>query len=261
MYEAYARNFPEATGVIGWMLCSPWPSLIWQLYDYYLNPNGAFFGTKKACEPLHIQYSYDDISVILINKTLQKKQNLTATIKILNIDLKEQFFQSVNNIIIDKYSKKELLSIPKINELSKVYYLILTLEEESNIIGRNFYWLPLKNDVFKQKDEWFYTPLKEHADMSALRNLPKAEIKKSIYIEESEDLYEISIVLENTSDTIAFFLRVFLIGEKTEKIITPVYLNDNCISLLPSERRKIDGFIPKKSVTENVLVEVQGWNC
>ena len=97
--------------------------------------------------------------------------------------------------------------------------------------------------------------------MSILRNLPKAEIKKSFNINENKNQYEISIDLENVSDGIAFFIRIFLIGEKTEKIITPVYLNDNCISLLPSERRKINGFIPKKSVTENVLVKVQGWNC
>ncbi len=261
MYEAHTRNFPKATGVIGWMLCSAWPSLIWQLYDYYLNPNGAFFGTKKACEPLHIQYSYDDASVIIINKTLQKKQNLTATIKVLNMDLEEKYLHSITNILIDRYSKKELLTIPKINGLSKVYFLILTLEEESTIISRNFYWLSLKNDIFKKKDEWFYTPLKEHADMSALRHLTKAEIKKSFNINENEDQYEISIDLENTSNTIAFFLRIFLIGEKTEKIITPVYLNDNYISLLPSERRKITGYIPKKSVTENLIIKVKGWNC
>ncbi|MFX0126207.1 MAG: sugar-binding domain-containing protein, partial [Candidatus Hodarchaeota archaeon] len=41
MYEAHARNYPRATGVIGWMLNSAWPSLIWQLYDYYNNTNGA----------------------------------------------------------------------------------------------------------------------------------------------------------------------------------------------------------------------------
>lgn len=261
MYEAHSRNFPKATGVIGWMLCSAWPSLIWQLYDYYLNPNGAFFGTKKACEPLHIQYSYDDASVIIINKTLQKKQNLTATIKVLNMDLEEKFLHSITNILIDRYSKKELLTIPKINDLSKVYFLILTLEEESTIISRNFYWLSLKNDIFKDKDMWFYTPLKEHADMSALRNLPKAEIKTSFDMNKSKYQYEISIALENTSNTIAFFLRVFLIGEKTEKIITPMYLNDNYISLLPSERRKITGYIPKKRVTENLIVKVKGWNC
>ncbi|MFX0136708.1 MAG: hypothetical protein ACFFDN_23935, partial [Candidatus Hodarchaeota archaeon] len=88
-----------------------------------------------------------------------------------------------------------------------------------------------------------------------------AEIKKFVNINENKNRYEISIDLENISDSIAFFLRISLIGEKTEKIITPVFLNDNCISLLPSERRKINGFVPKKNVTENVLVKIQGWNC
>ncbi|KKL75111.1 hypothetical protein LCGC14_2058160 [marine sediment metagenome] len=94
-----------------------------------------------------------NISVIIINKTLQKKKNLTATIKVLNMDLEEKFFQSINKIEIDKYFKKEFFPIPKINGLSEIYFLILTLEVESTIISRNFYWLSLKIDVFKEKDK------------------------------------------------------------------------------------------------------------
>ncbi|PYT49250.1 MAG: glycosyl hydrolase family 2, partial [Acidobacteria bacterium] len=63
MFEAYARNKYTSTGVIQWMLNNAWPSLIWHLYDYYLVPAGGYFGTKKACEPVHVQYSYDDNSV------------------------------------------------------------------------------------------------------------------------------------------------------------------------------------------------------
>ncbi|KKL75110.1 hypothetical protein LCGC14_2058150, partial [marine sediment metagenome] len=68
--------------------------------------------------------------------------------------------------------------------------------------------------------------------MSDLRNLPKAEIKKTFYINKNENQYEFSIEieLENISDVIDFFIKIFLIGEKTKKIITPVYLNDNYIS-------------------------------
>ena len=43
-----------ATGVIQWMLNNAWPSMIWHLYDYYLRPGGGYYGTKKACEPLHV---------------------------------------------------------------------------------------------------------------------------------------------------------------------------------------------------------------
>ena len=54
MFEAYSRNKYESTGIIQWMLNNAWPSLIWHLYDYYLQPAGGYFGAKKACEPLHV---------------------------------------------------------------------------------------------------------------------------------------------------------------------------------------------------------------
>lgn len=60
MYEAHLINWPLATGIIGWMLNSAWPSLIWQLYDYYNLPNGAFYGSKKGSKLLHLVYNYQN---------------------------------------------------------------------------------------------------------------------------------------------------------------------------------------------------------
>ena len=71
MFEAYSRNKYTSTGVIQWMLNNAWPSMIWHLYDYYLDTGGGYFGAKKACEPLHVQYSYDDHSVHVVNSTYQ----------------------------------------------------------------------------------------------------------------------------------------------------------------------------------------------
>ncbi|MFN2533041.1 MAG: glycoside hydrolase family 2 protein, partial [Pyrinomonadaceae bacterium] len=57
MFEAYGGSRYQSTGVIQWMLNNAWPSMIWHLYDYYLATGGGYFGTKKACEPVHAQYS------------------------------------------------------------------------------------------------------------------------------------------------------------------------------------------------------------
>ncbi|HIH98370.1 MAG TPA: hypothetical protein HA346_05125, partial [Thermoplasmata archaeon] len=76
MFEAYARNKYGSSGIIYWMFNSAWPSLYWQLYDYYLMPNGAFYGTKEACNPLHVQYSYDDDSVWVVNSYYHGFKNL-----------------------------------------------------------------------------------------------------------------------------------------------------------------------------------------
>src|ERR1700733_15241150 len=81
MFEAFGRNKYTSTGVIQWMLNNAWPSMIWHLYDYYLDADGGYFGTRKACEPLHIQYSYDDHSVVVVNSTYLPVSHLTLTAK------------------------------------------------------------------------------------------------------------------------------------------------------------------------------------
>src|SRR5512135_1844835 len=90
MFEAYARNKYASTGIIQWMLNNAWPSLIWHLYDYYLMPAGGYFGTKKACEPVHAMYSYDDRSVWVVNSTYAPVSGLKLSVRVLNLDLTEK---------------------------------------------------------------------------------------------------------------------------------------------------------------------------
>ena len=88
-FEAYGsrthRSEP-ATGVVYWMLNSAWPSLNWQLWDHYLDPSGAYFGTKKANEPLHIQYDYGDRVVQVVNRTLATTGPLVVTVQVRSVD-------------------------------------------------------------------------------------------------------------------------------------------------------------------------------
>ena len=44
----------------------------------YLDAGAGYFATKKACEPLHIQYSYDDASIAVVNSTYAKAAGLHA---------------------------------------------------------------------------------------------------------------------------------------------------------------------------------------
>src|SRR6202012_1967208 len=85
MFESYSKNKYTSTGVIQWMLNNAWPSMIWHLYDYYLDSGGGYFGTKKACERLHIQYSYDDRSIVVVNSTYSPAENLQAQIHVCGL--------------------------------------------------------------------------------------------------------------------------------------------------------------------------------
>src|SRR4029079_5286399 len=91
MFEGYARNKYQSTGVIQWMLNNAWPSIIWHLYDYYMRPGGGYFGTKKACEPVHVQYSYDEHSVGIANDTQQAVPGVTVSASVLDFSLRTRF--------------------------------------------------------------------------------------------------------------------------------------------------------------------------
>ena len=73
------------------MLNNAWPSIIWHLYDYYLRPGGGYFGTKKANELIHVQYSYDDRSVVVVNSYYRAFPKYQVTAKVYNMDLTEKF--------------------------------------------------------------------------------------------------------------------------------------------------------------------------
>ena len=56
MYEAWNdKMWNDAAGLLIWMSHPAYPSFVWQTYDYYYDPTGAYWGAKKACEHLHLQ--------------------------------------------------------------------------------------------------------------------------------------------------------------------------------------------------------------
>lgn len=86
LYEGWLHHmWDDASGVMTWMSQSAYPSLVWQTYDYYYNLNGAYWGVKKACEPLHIQWSYADNSVKVVNTTSGDFNHLIAEANVYDL--------------------------------------------------------------------------------------------------------------------------------------------------------------------------------
>ena len=90
MYEAWNdKMWHDAAGILIWMSQSAYPSFVWQTYDYYYDATGAYWGAKKACEPLHIQWNSSSNSIKVINTTSNDLKGATATAKIYNMEGKE----------------------------------------------------------------------------------------------------------------------------------------------------------------------------
>src|SRR5207248_581193 len=141
MFEAYGRNKYTATGVIQWMLNNAWPSLIWHLYDYYLVPAGGYFGTRKACEPVHVQYSYDDNAVYVVNSTYESLKGMNVAAGIYNLDAKEKASRNATLDFAEDSSTKAF-ELPAADGLSTTYFLKLQLHDTAGkLISDNYFSL------------------------------------------------------------------------------------------------------------------------
>lgn len=263
MFEAYGRNKYAATGVIQWMLNNAWPSLIWHLYDYYLVPGGGYFGTKKACEPLHVQYSYDDNSVYVINGTYETLKGVKVSAKIYNIDAKEKASRNATLDLAEDSSTKAF-NLPTPEDLSVTYFLKLQLHDATGkLVSDNFYWLSTKPDVldWAGRSDTVYTPQKDFSDLTGLNALPKARvtITKTTGVSGTEHWMAVSFV--NHGDGVAFMIHPRLTRGKGGEDVVPVFWSENYFSLLPGEKKSVTVRFDSSSLA-GIAPElvVDGWN-
>jgi len=263
MFEAYGRNKYTATGVIQWMLNNAWPSLIWHLYDYYLVPAGGYFGTKKAMEPLHVQYSYDDNSVAVVNSTYEAVPSVKVGAKMYSLDAKEKGArEGTMNVVPDSSTKA--FDLPKIEDLGETYFLRLQLHDSGGkLLSDNFYWLSTKPDVldWKHKQDTVYTPQAEFGNLTGLNTLPPVKLEVTSAKQEQDGKAGVRAAIRNPSGNIAFMVHLHVTRGKGGQDLTPIFWSDNYFSLLPGEQKEVTAVYDPAEVngTDPVLA-IDGYN-
>lgn len=260
MFEAYGRNKYTSTGVIQWMLNNAWPSMIWHLFDYYLRPGGGYFGAKKACEPLHIQYSYDNQSIVVVNSTLKTYPDVTASAAVYDLNLKQRFSKEVK-LDIPADSSNVAFALPVLSKLSKTYFVRLALKnKEGEIVSRNFYWLSTKPDVSNwSASTWYYTPLAGYAHLAGLEKLPKVTLRASLQKQNAGDTAQDVVTVENPTSHLAFFIHLTVL--KGDEGVHPVFWQDNDFELMPGEKREIGATYSQSELGgAGPAIRVTGWN-
>ena len=261
MFEAYGRNKYGSTGVIQWMLNNAWPSMIWHLYDYYLDAGGGYFGAKKACEPVHIQYSYDDHSIVVVNSTYEAVSGLHARVDVHDMAWKE-LFRSDATLDVGADGVQRVLSIPETlySDANKILLIELTLADGAGrVISRNFYWAPSKLTTFDwEKTDNTHTPAAHYEDLSPLTKLPPARVVARVEMEKTLRGRELQVHLDNLSAALAFQIRG-AVRTRSGGLIAPVMWSDNWIELAPGEARTLTAILPENA-SGDVVVQVDGWN-
>ncbi|MFI1328715.1 glycosyl hydrolase 2 galactose-binding domain-containing protein [Streptomyces sp. NPDC020845] len=270
-YEAYGRNFSDtskpATGVVYWMLGSGWTSLHWQLFDRYLDQGGAYFGAKKANEPLHIQYSYDSRTVVVVNNRHDAATGLTARVSLYDTKGARKYDKSATGLTAPADGgKATALTVPaSVSGLSGTYLAKLVLTDGAGKeVSRNVYWLSTEPDVLDwDNTDWYYTPTTSYADLTGLSKMDQAPVSATADTTTAPDgTATTTVTLRNTSSgqTPALLVDAHLVTGAGAPVL-PVRWTDNQVSLWPGESTTLTATYRAADLGgSEPSVRVSGWN-
>ena len=262
-FNAHMAAAKPSTGVIYWMLNNAWPSLHWHLYDYFLNPAGAYFGARLANEPLHVQYSYDTRAIMLVNHTLSGERGLQAIIRVRNLDGSVPYERRLKNIDLAGNLARQVATLPALPGLSRTYFIELELASANDEpISRNVYWLSTQTDELDwARSNWYLTPVTRYADLTPLQSLPAAtsEVRATVRHEGAEDIATVMLTVPSSSSAVALFQHVAMKRSADGELILPILWSDNDVTLWPGESLTLTARFAALGAAEPV-VEVSGWN-
>jgi exo-1,4-beta-D-glucosaminidase len=265
MFEAYGRNKYSALGITPWKYNAAWPaSPTWQYIDWNLIAGGAYYGAKRAVEPVHVQYSYDDQSIWVVNNSQQDHRGLKVTARVLDFDLKERFSKTASvDVAADGKSNALTIAWPK--DISKTFFVLLKLEDGSaKVISENRYWLSTVPDIpgksVETRDSYKANTV-SLSDFTALQRLDPTEVHAEARFDRSapETVGRVEVV--NRGKNLAFLLNLAILKGANGDEIAPSYWNDNYVMLLPGEKRELTvRFDPAELQGTEPVLRANWWN-
>jgi len=253
IYEGWQDNlWNTASGLLFWMSQSAYPCFIWQTYDYYYDTTGTYWGAKKACEPVHIQWNCSNNTVNVVNTSGSDVSNLSATIEMYRLDGTPyaRNCTTINDIAVPTNEVKNIYNIRLIT-YKGVYFLRLRLfDEDKRLVSENFYW----DSTVGSKN-----------DYSDLNTLKEAKLSFTpLSTETTDGIVRKRIRIENVEtdqSMIAFAIRVRLVDPATERRILPVIMEDNYFTLFAGESKELtlEYYSNQCSDEPQVLVKQYGY--
>ncbi len=237
MFEAFRVRMPLSTGIVQWMLNSAWPSLYWQLYDFYGVPTAGYYAAKKACQPLQLIYNYADEKVYAVSESLEPK-TVRASMQVFDSqslpigeesrDITLEYRQSLPVFDLSPYG-------------GKPHFVALTLTDaEGTPVADNFYSIPAAGNQYNwSRANWYLTPITRYADMGFVFKQGRPDIRMDV--EQEGENY--TVTLTNQSPVVAPLVIVKAVDEENH-LVVPARWSDNFITLLPRQSRKISCSAP-----------------
>jgi hypothetical protein len=241
IFEGFtAHLWQPNSGRMIWMTQPAWPSMEWNFLSWDYDTQSSFYGTQKACEPVHAQLNLADNSVDLIN--LGDARSLNVETRIVGLDGK--VLSSQTSPTAAAANARTPVGKPDLEKLADGHTVLVALKvttPDGAFVSDNLYWWASKESTLRE-----------------LNDLPTARLTGSADAANSGDERKVSIKLENSGAVPALLVKLTLEDASTGARILPAYYSENYVSLLPGETRTVTVAFPPGNAKP--AIALRGWN-
>jgi hypothetical protein len=242
IFEAAGHKLNATGGVMLWKLNAAFPSVVWQVYDWYLEPNAGYYFMQRACEPVHIQLNLDDSVVAVVNRTYIKRTGLHYDVEVVGMT-GETLFRKEGQTGLDTTDVKELLSVKEaLQKAEGISFVLLHLKDaQGRTISQNVYWMSPGHDFL------------------ALQHMPSARVEAKVLAATKKDGYSNwTLQMSNVSSRLAFFLNPQVVKDGEE--VLPSYWSDNYFSIPAGQTVTVKVSCPTPLTGDKPQLRLEGWN-
>jgi hypothetical protein len=241
IFEGFAAHIWEPnSGRMIWMTQPAWPSMEWNFLGSDYDTQSSFFGSQKACEPIHAQLDLSDNAVDLIN--LAEAKSFKVQVRVLGIDGKVLSDQTSD--IQAAANARTPVGKPELEKIADGHAVLVELavtDAAGKQLSSNVYW-------------W----AKDEAKLRELNNLPQVKLEASATVAASGSERKATVEIKNASSAPALMIKLVLKDATSGERILPAYYSENYVSLMPGQERTVTVEFP--AGMGQPAIGVRGWN-
>ncbi|MFE0529978.1 discoidin domain-containing protein [Micromonospora parva] len=245
MFEAWNANlWQDATGLLLWMSHPAWHSTVWQTYDYDLDVNGAYYGARKGCEPVHVQADPGTWQVRVVNHTAAPLSGVTVSARRYDLSGRSLGPARRQRVDVARSATTEVFPLAAPDGGGLHLVRLELRDSRDRLLAENTYW---RYDKAEQ--------------MRALNDVPSTRLStSSSSVRVVDGRNTVTTTVRNQGRTVAALVRL-AVRDKDGSRVLPARYDDNYFWLLPGETREVRISWPARpGVARQVTVTAQAYN-
>ena len=239
-----ANLWAPNSGRLLWMTQPAWPSTMWQILSSDYDTQASFFGSKKACEPVHVQLNLATGQVDVVNTTTEPKTALRVTARVYSLSNKLLFEHTEQqDVAADTVGHGLTLDLAPLLRDGVVLIELTLTDGGGTTLARNLYWRGERSASYRE-----------------LASLPATAMTMSAEARNDGGETVVTVHLSNPGAAASLANKLTLLGPDKARIL-PAYYTDNYVSLLPGESQTVEIRFPGQAGRKRAEIALRGWNA